>query len=139
MLISYGLARAATVRALDKMPPILAAIFLVGSKPEGAERLVGFVIWARMGRAFATVAATNVDGHTPRALTLTLAHGLGIRVGNAESRIAISKFNFIHRSFIPSFLESAAPAPIGVGAGAANNTAMIVCEGVTHGGVTVSS
>jgi hypothetical protein len=79
------------------MPPVLGAIFLVGSKPEGAERLVGFVIWARMGRAFATVAATNVDGHTPRAFTLTLAHGLGIGVGNAESLIAVRDFNFGHR------------------------------------------
>ena len=69
MLISYGLARAVTVRALDKMPPILTAIFLVGSEPEGAERLVGFVIRSRPG-PYAIVAATNVDGHSARAFAL---------------------------------------------------------------------
>ena len=99
MLISYGLdfgelARAATILALDKMPPVLAAIFLVGSEPEGAERLVGFVIRSRPG-PYAIVAATNVDGHSARAFALALAHGLGIRV--AHHRVSIRNFNVSHR------------------------------------------
>ena len=93
-LITGELTRAATVRALDKMPPILGAIFLVGSEPEGSERLVGFVIRSRPG-PYAIVAATNVDGHTARAFAVTLAHCLWIRV--ARRGVSICNFNMSRR------------------------------------------
>ena len=99
MLISYGLdfgelARAATILALDKMPPVLAAIFLVGIEPEGAERLVGFVIRSRP-RPYAIVTATDVDGHSARAFAVTLAHCLWIRV--ARRGVSIRNFEVSHR------------------------------------------
>ena len=106
-LITGKLARAATVRALDKMPPILAAIFLVGSEPESSERLVGFVIRSRPG-PYAIVAATNVDGHTARAFAVTLAHCLWIRV--TRRLVSIRNFNVSRRRARVAVIAHPTPA-----------------------------
>ena len=93
-LITGELTRAATLRALNKMPTILAAIFLIGSEPLCAQRLVGFVIRSRP-RPYAIVTATDVDGHCARAFAVTLAHCLWI--GVTSRLVSIRNFEVSHR------------------------------------------